>query len=820
LVSLFVVCVICGFIIKPSTASAQESRAVVLNLVQIDLNSDGLPDLTTWESVLDGSQVMISVYDGSGNMQNSGDWSIATDFIDDTWLFDYMADDKVDLAIRFRHPAPDQYIASIWDDQSGDGFVSIEERQGELIFEGSDYPSLTVLSQGYWTQPDGRINADLLFEFDGFAPNMSFITYTIFDKIKGLFIVDGRQDYQVRVVDQNKDGIIDFVHNQILADVPADYGVWRNTVKVNPNNLRDTQNGLAFFWPLFNYIPQYSQENYFSSPPYIQVDWNKGKINDFGLTGYPIESGYHVVNFNAWDTGMINRANFENAMAYYDLAENQDDLPELHIRHVYWPPGDPYFYQPSIPINELRYSWRIHPSQSLTWDYSLDLSGSNAIDSTVDFAGFRVQMIPYADLPNWGLEKKWVNATFQAVEMGEYLSSEGIYEWSTTEGVIVDVTMARDDPRAVVQNSREFEAGCLLGGPDCDLGPYLTDIAVGLRGEYAFLNNDIARLYLSPIDRRLHLRNASLGLWRLASDSVIQMQDISGDGYLDLWQQKVGDQITSTLIWTPTRLIFTKEDQIVVKNISIPALEFETLPPRNHEEWQELNEYLLADENNRPGSLLAMFNQFEGELSIIQGAKIGAVHAWPGGLRFNLRLLSGYSIQGDERLGIENEIAGDYQVSLLDRWDIQPLVPQLPRINLLPPNAAQRASQPINIQVQIENPGMQDFPDSYMILEAGRGEQVLEILRQPVDILAGENQIFSNAWQPVGSGFWTLRSRLVSADNQIIQSAEAEYYYPYETQGILQMTTNTRIAVPLLLSLLGLAAILAYTFRLNARFAG
>ena len=86
----------------------------------------------------------------------------------------------------------------------------------------------------------------------------------------------------------------------------------------------------------------------------------------------------------------------------------------------------------------------------LDWDFGLSLTGSNPITSTVTFGEYPVQMVPHDDLPSWVVTRPWVNATLVATEGRPYKSSEGIYEWSTLEGVVTDMELPVDDPERVV----------------------------------------------------------------------------------------------------------------------------------------------------------------------------------------------------------------------------------------------------------------------------------------------------------------------------------------------------------------------------------
>ena len=113
----------------------------------------------------------------------------------------------------------------------------------------------------------------------------------------------------------------------------------------------------------------------------IQIKWNSGTVDGYYLSGYPIASGFHINTNTQWYEGQSNQADFENRMAYYDLANANNGNPDLHIRLESIPQGDAYLRSlPFTPLEDVRYSWNQSVTSGMTWDYKLGLAGTNPVD--------------------------------------------------------------------------------------------------------------------------------------------------------------------------------------------------------------------------------------------------------------------------------------------------------------------------------------------------------------------------------------------------------------------------------------------------------
>lgn len=741
---------------------------------QKDANIDGRPDQTTWLADYNQETFRITVLDGGSDMLPSNTWQEVSDFRNDTWLFDRLDDGQIDLVIQFREDPSGSLSARLWDDQNGDGQVKVDLTTGLAVVRESVYPTLVIQTTADWTLPDGTINPNLEFNYDGAAPNLDYVTQDVVKVLDNLVKIDGQPDFQVKIVDTDQDGRIDFSHNQVLSAISNNYGIRRNTMKINPGKHSSPPVEEAFYWPLLNFQAIYDYENYFDTPVFVDINWAQAKISDFGITGYPVEQGYHIINLNPWEKGRLNQVNFENMMAYYDLAANQDGLPELFIRHVYWPSVDSlYTPNPSRPVNEIRYSWRVRDTHRINWDYGLSLLGSNPITSTVTYGEFPLQLLPYPELPAWVVNCAWVNATFLAVEALEYLSTEGVYEWPTLGGVVNDVSLPATDPRRVVYDSHRVQNGCMTGGGSCDLSSLYNDIRIGMRAEYGQIDSSV-RLFRSPIDRRLHLTGLDLGVWRLDEQNLIRYYDRSGDGYADLWQHESNGIIFSTLAWTPDYLFLASFDQLAIKKISLPVADYETRPPVDHQTWQAMVQALALDPTRLPGSLQAMFDQFPGEVQRITQVQKFVAEQAVGGMRFLTDLSPNHRSQGPVFLDLEQISSGEYLITPGQALSIAPIRLSEINLSLLPLRQPLLTGQPGELILVVSNRGDLEAAGR-VVVEMQRDSQPLKALDQAISLYADQQRQVLVSWQPPLEGNWQLTARFENPAGDPIANLSQTY---------------------------------------------
>ena len=120
-------------------------------------------------------------------------------------------------------------------------------------------------------------------------------------------------------------------------------------------------------------------------------------------------------------------------MAYYDLANDQDGNPELHIRVAYYPRIDDrcgnHLYN-SLGTDQIF----VEPDERAGLELGLQAwAGGNSRCFDERSAVWTVSCQHWChttNLPNWVINNTWEWQTFVARENGPYQSSEGIYDWS------------------------------------------------------------------------------------------------------------------------------------------------------------------------------------------------------------------------------------------------------------------------------------------------------------------------------------------------------------------------------------------------------
>lgn len=744
---------------RPLAVVAQGTRNSVLGISQHDLNGDGMPDLTVIECSFATAEDRVYVYDGGNDMRWEQEWDRATDFVNDTWIFDVGRNGNAQLIIQFAEE-DGRTVAYIYDDQNGDGNVDYTITDGTVVVRESQHWSMKVESNSTWLLADGFPNQNLRFVS---SPNSL---------------------YWSEVIDGNHDGVPDQeVWNLFEATAASSASVSRDSAEtysgtwVNLGEFRPTLSGDRIFWPFLlgsENLRDLQMRSKFSSVPFVAVDWNSASVKGTSVgwtnSGYPIEHGYFIANPRSWRQHHVNVASFENPMAYYDLANDRDGYPELHIRQQYHPPFDPYYYL-YIPeaLNEIRYSWNQQNATGLYFDYKLGLFGSHEITDTVSFGSFGLVTVPHNEFPAWVTSREWPFATFFQYERG-YNSSEGIYDWGLWWGNDpADITSrpaVTDTVRVIVD-----QVSYMLGEHERSPASYFKAAREGGRGEYRFSGPYPPLLYFSPVDGRLHLAYAEGGIWNLGDNREIRVANLNNDAYIDQWtyiQKSTALQpvtVTAQLNVASSHLFLTTDGETTIKQSVVNPSVFETLPPRNHDEWVELGSKL--DQNQvsfAPEDFSAMIEQFPGSEMHIAGGTIHDYRRMKGErFRFLLHIQPGYRIQGRDLLGLEGFQPGRYVVVYENgKFAITPATPPDLVLSLDIP-AELTASEAYRLQIQLSNAGLEDARNLTLIALAREADQTTEFGRSILNALSGESVRQFLDWQPATAGKWEIVLRVEDA---------------------------------------------------------
>lgn len=761
----------------------------VQQVTQQDRDGDGQPDLTIIDCSFVTQNDQVRVYDGAGDMRPGSDWEQVTDFTNDTWIFDVGADGSAQLIIRFSQQ-DNRTIANLFSDQTNDGEVSYEVReQGIFVREEPLRPPLTVSVEGDWLLPNGNLNWNLLFQADGgsvqFRAKMP-------DEILSTLRLNSEPDVEMEFKDEDNDGIPEYGLVRLLAPSRLNQSFPRTLLWVNSGENRPAPANGFIFWPLLDGTP--SGSNYFDSYPIIEVDWATARVPWARLPGYPIEHGYHVNTLQYFTKGEINYADFENPMAYYDLANDQDGLPELHIRIVHQDAGDTFRENLPVPVNDVRWSWNQRNGNGLIWDYKLGLAGRHAITETVEFPDFTVMTVPHAELPTWVTSRAWDYATFVAREGARDLSSEGIYHWPAVEA-LGHTGLAYLAGRAVVDIESAFQK-----------------LSIGWRGDFAPDLNQQPYVYISAVDRKLHLYRASHGVWKTDESSELRYANLDGDPYLDQWtytQVITGTQVTTftkQLNVARSHALYSDGRELVLRQATIAPSLFETLPPTNHAEWEILGAELQAAELDiAPDDFEAMLEQFAGPETRITGAglrdyrPVGAE-----GFRFVLSLQPGFALQGSDLLGVRGLEPGNYAVTYDGDFSIEPL--RLPVLSASIQDTTLTQLEQGAMYVTLRNDGLQDVPRATLELWASppQGEAKIAVT-DTISLLAQEPVTTTLYWAPPTPGEWTVTPKIRRADGLVTTlDSQSVTVLPTRVSDSRAMVAESTSPVTLIFTVIGL----------------
>jgi hypothetical protein len=813
-------------------ASVPGGGPQVYGISQEDTNHDGALDLVTIDCNIKTPNDKVMVFDGSGTMRRSDRWQDATDFTDDTWIFDIGGNggrNRATLIIAFSQDQGDT-LARIYDGSTTRGGIRYEINGSSIHVINPVYPSLIIRVKGQWTRPDGGLNYNLIWQYDGPAANRDDAR-----RYPTMFPLDGNPDATGAAGDTHGDGIPDYLWYSLLTPIQASERIPRSGAQVNSGRHRPASLTNVVFWPLLNQPDDPKSKNYFDTPLFLGVDWTSGLIESFSFQGYPVEDGYHINSLDPLKPKQVNVLSFENPMAYYDLAGNHNGIPELFIRFAYTPPGATDFMSGGptrSPMEMVQYSWNQQNHDALRWDYKVDLAGRNPITTTVSLGDMRIQQVPHDILPRWVMENPWGFATFVAYESGDgYLSSEGLYEWSTLEGVQSYGGMSAGSTLAGVQaytgnniqtipNAERSQRDYLGGASAISPQGLYQSILAGFRGEYANINGPVW-LYFSPIDARLHLVGADHGVYNMGSRRV-EYHNLSGGPFIDSWQVYLGSQIVGQLQQSRDFLLSALDGKVSLLRAAVPRELFRTQPPASHDEWVKLGAQLDANKRDlAPIDLTSMMGQFAGPQITISNADMTDYRPLgDAGFRFVLDLQPGYRTEGADLLPLAGLAPGKYVITYQGSFTIEPLTP--PVVSGAVVQAELTQLQPGTVAVALRNDGLQDIPSATLELWAApvQGQSAL-VVTQTVALLAQTPITATIQWAAPANGVWSLTPQIRQPDGKLITFKAAEVHVFSGTSALpvalISATSAQQDRPVVLLGLLACAALAAISIARQER---
>lgn len=808
---LFGLLVLLGLLVLvvPPQAAAQEGEHCLLAeayYVEPPANREQRLRLLKLTCDLDHSDTMngtILVLDRRPTQIDVANWQDDVTGQDEIWFYDYRDDGLSEIAIDFQFQG-EALVARLY--EGAFDLDWLNPSYPERMIAGRS-PSVTVTAPDGWWRDGDRLNLNLDIEVDG---AIVAVFLSMEDLVARGITHDEQPDYRIRVRDTDGDGLPDYDWRTVLFPfddvIRPDMALTALMVNAEDNE-RPIQSPLP--WPLLGGITygyNTSSPGRTGQPP-IQVNWETGRIEYIGefVSSRGNENQWFVYSHYPLVTDEINVLNFEAPFGFYDLAADDDRLPELAVRYLYYAPYDEYFRGGLLgrPVSIVRYSW--DQSNDGFWDYKLGLAANHALETTVTLPqdDLMLQMLPYDDMPGWIVEHPWNIVTFVAADTAD-LRGEGLYEWDIPPQMLTTYFSGTTDVPLPLTEDDRLDLQRLRYYPIDDDDSML--IEPGLRGEYLFASNAPVRLYISGVDRKLHLYQAEGSTWNVDGSTEIWAEDRSADGYLDTWTQRQGGTERGQLVNTGHYLIFVEEDRVQVRFAEVDPALLDTSPPASHEEWQRLGARLdEAQLGSVATSVSHLFQQFSGATWWLNDATLYDARFTPdGGYRFVLDVKEDFvtsaSTPHAEALYMTRPFSG-----AIWRYDVAPaLPPRTAGAGWLMPNAAPAntldtltihepgtyivefldaeisvmpyapaslrledarigsadtplvALQPVPVSVTLTNAGLADAHGATVTFYASKGQQEYIIETITLEALAGDSMQVSTLWTPPESGRWTL----------------------------------------------------------------
>lgn len=685
-----------------------------------------------------------------GAVDTGADWRTQLNFSDAVWLFDAGARGKASLIIDFRRTARG-LVAELFDDVRGEDGVRYGLERGIPRSVQTRFPTVRITAPDGWWVRDGAVNYNLRIDVDGPVRAMRGS-----ELYADLLLNDGQSDYSIDVRDASGRGRPTWQIAQAWLPFDDTAGVPRTALAVSPGDDEPLVRPYII-WPHLGSgaVDEPAAEAEVGSEqssttalpsrafgaglPPIQVDWRRSRI---AALGELVETRARAA---AWSIASIARfaqagsdtANFENPLATYDLAGAADGAPDLVIRGLFYRANDTF--APAavlLPNHDISFTWDAEHRRS--WSYKVGVYGRRPMPSTIRLDGATsVQSVRYDEYPAWVVENSWEAATFVAAEDGARTEPTGISEWCAgcSPEVVSYVTgQSRSKP---VQS--------------------YSDIPIGLRGEFRFDVREPPRLYISPLDGKLHLYKAEGGVWRRNASDKVTYRAIDSP-FVNRWERSIDGVTAQSLALVANRLVYADSSGIRIADVAGGPEPTVLKPPTDRAEWLHLREQLSRrPPGGEPYDLEALFNRVGGQTTVIPGAALWGLRPQGGGFRFVAQLAD--PVPNVDWLA--DKSPGTYVVAY--QPDVG-FVAQPARPSELAISAVQvKGDQPgelvaSRLAVELRNDGDQDIPSVPVLFFAGRGGADQLVAWTTADVPAGATTVADALWTPASGGDWWVQA--------------------------------------------------------------
>lgn len=746
------------------------------------------------------------------------------------WLFMRLNRAEPSLIVHF-HQLATGAIADLHDDADGDTEVSFAQQPTSLrVTEAGGHWTIRVTAPGGWWERNGMVNFNLDIEVAG--PVQGMLDTVLYQH---LLARNGSVNLYVHVRDTNHNGRPEYEWRQAHPPLDETDGYYHSSIMVNTRDDEPAQSGTTPFWPHLGQQKTELVKPYFQSPAPIQIEWDAGRLRV--LSEFVASRGragnYFVYSIDRIERGETSFINFESPFAFYRLGDGALGYPDLALRVARFNPGDRRLAPadgPLVrPMQQIDYSWRLKDEERLAsrsgfdhdtgesdrrwdrpeingsapvWDYKVSVAGEYAMDEIVQFPELGLRMIPFDQLPTWVTTRTWSYATFVARESEGYPSNEGLYELYPLEG---------DEPGAA-----RYLAGIGWTAPDDRIVP----MQPGWRGEMSFDYQQQPWLYLSPVDRKLHLLGAKHGYWKIDEHRVVRYRDLDGDGHIDLWTIEADGVLKSSLLVRDGQALLTERGTVRLKALSQTDAElFRALPPDQPETWRSLRDQLDAH-GAAPGGTIEgldeMYKRLSGEEISLVAATASDLRVVVGTTSFILALFPGWEIHGDvarhgwvEYLRLGQHIV---HISKTGEYTVLPYRPAALHgdpVNVIGDEPV--ANRSVVLSTTVRNVGSEDVAEVPVVFMARseRGTEI-EMGRRSVDVLREDVARVTIQWVPPHAGRWEVRVVVAEVPTEPVELLVRAALSPEVWTVLGMQRPGLVVIVAAVLSLLGAVAVAAW----------
>jgi hypothetical protein len=385
------------------------------------------------------------------------------------------------------------------------------------------------------------------------------------------------------------------------------------------------------------------------------------------------------------------------------------------------------------PMEIVRHTWDHDGGGS--WDFSVGLLGRypiRALDAP-DAPGSTGR-----DVLASIFDRRWDAATLLATERRDARTYLRLYDWSTSH--YRDAYVAGDDPSRFPP-------------------PAYATIPTGLRGEHRGRRDLAVRLYLSPIDRKLHLLDADGGVWNVGDGVRLRYSNLGGH-YLNRWEVTQHGRTTKLLHFVFGQLVLADAEGVTVARADVPPALFVTRPPRDDVEWRRLGRKIDRFRPSfAPDDVRHAVQRFGRPVWTLPGAELDGFRLEPGGFRFVLRLRS----TPDGVPWLADVPPGSYVITYRVGQGYRAQASSPPDLLVGAPESDAPAPElgTVFLNVPVFNRGLEDATGAAISVHAQRpGAAPSSIGTATLDVPAGERRVARLAWMPRRSDSWTLRATI------------------------------------------------------------